>query len=625
MRPSRRYTYDAKRRLSGSERGGGEQREVERYEYPEPADAPLTCDQPLRIHDARGGIKQLSYTAAGQLASYTDCSGQTTRYRYDRFGELIEVIDALGRRTRHERDAQGRIRATHLADGQIERYAYNEQGLLAQIQPPADGHPIALGYDLWGRLTRREHAGLTLGFVYDVAGRLTELINENAARSRFGWDVMDRLVREEGFDGRRQRYHWDRAGQLSQSQDGRAHLSSTTRYRWDEAGRLIHTEHLDPEHPGERQITHTVYEPHTFTPMLRLSTRGKAAAKPHRLVQALQERADEPEDEAALASLQAALQALPASMQQSLNEATAQALEQGLPASALTMLGEEGPATKQHLDRMNKRLQEEAQQQKPPVEIHFYHCDHLGTPIALTDRNHHVIWAAKLDPWGNLEEEYNPNRIDQPLRLPGQHHDRETGLYYNRHRYYDPGLGSYISQDPIGLSGNFNTVIYPKNPLSIIDPEGLDQVSNGTGNAFVYTDIANGKTTFFDPNGRAIFEMATSNLVTKNAKPGAAGPYDGKFTYCEYPENSKAYGAAKWRTTDPRARWIHGGGSGLKDPFAPRQGWNPTLGCTRAQNEDIKKLCEISEKFLENNPGRSIDYIRSDSLENNGVTQATRQ
>ncbi len=100
-----RYTYDAKRRLSGSERGGGEQREVERYDYPEPADAPLTCDQPLRIHDARGGIKQLSYTAAGQLASYTDCSGQTTRYRYDRFGELIEVIDALGRRTRHERDA----------------------------------------------------------------------------------------------------------------------------------------------------------------------------------------------------------------------------------------------------------------------------------------------------------------------------------------------------------------------------------------------------------------------------------------------------------------------------------------------------------------------------------------
>ena len=125
---------------------------------------------------------------------------------------------------------------------------------------------------------------------------------------------------------------------------------------------------------------------------------------------------------------------------------------------------------------MKKRLQEEEQQQKPPVEIHFYHCDHLGTPIALTDRNHHVIWAAKLDPWGNLEEEYNPNRIDQPIRLPGQHHDRETGLYYNRHRYYDPGLGSYISQDPIGLEGGVNWYRYPINPLIGWDPWGLAEV-----------------------------------------------------------------------------------------------------------------------------------------------------
>ena len=250
-------------------------------------------------------------------------------------------------------------------------------------------------------------------------------------------------------------------------------------YGWD-GDRLIHTEHLDPEHPGERQITHTVYEPQSFTPMLRLSTCGKAAAKPHRLVQALQERTDAPEDEAALASLQAALQALPASMQQSLNEATTQALEQGLPASALTMLGDEGPATRQHLQRMKKRLHEEAEQQKPPVEIHFYHCDHLGTPIALTDRNHHVIWAAKLDPWGNLEEEYNPNRIDQPIRLPGQHHDRETGLYYNRHRYYDPGLGSYISQDPIGLRGGANTSIYVDgDPNFYIDPTGLQAYMSG--------------------------------------------------------------------------------------------------------------------------------------------------
>ncbi|WP_252493757.1 RHS repeat-associated core domain-containing protein [Escherichia coli] len=39
------------------------------------------------------------------------------------------------------------------------------------------------------------------------------------------------------------------------------------------------------------------------------------------------------------------------------------------------------------------------------------------------------------------------------IRLPGQQYDEESGLYYNRHRYYDPLQGRYITQDPIGLKG----------------------------------------------------------------------------------------------------------------------------------------------------------------------------
>ncbi|WP_288124959.1 RHS repeat-associated core domain-containing protein, partial [Delftia sp. 13_1_20CM_4_67_18] len=102
-------------------------------------------------------------------------------------------------------------------------------------------------------------------------------------------------------------------------------------------------------------------------------------------------------------------------------------------------------------------------------------CDHLGTPMALTDQTGQVAWAAKLDPWGNVLQEYNPQGIHQAIRLPGQHHDRETGLYYNRHRYYDPVVGSYINQDPIGLMGGNNHYIYPVNPTGWIDSLGLQQ------------------------------------------------------------------------------------------------------------------------------------------------------
>ncbi|WP_318393283.1 RHS repeat-associated core domain-containing protein, partial [Enterobacter sp.] len=62
---------------------------------------------------------------------------------------------------------------------------------------------------------------------------------------------------------------------------------------------------------------------------------------------------------------------------------------------------------------------------------------------------------------------------DQLIRLPGQQYDAETGLYYNRHRYYDPAQGRYITQDPIGLEGGINAYAYPLNPVINIDPLGL--------------------------------------------------------------------------------------------------------------------------------------------------------
>uniref|UniRef100_UPI00146FC1D1 RHS repeat-associated core domain-containing protein n=1 Tax=Azovibrio restrictus TaxID=146938 RepID=UPI00146FC1D1 len=64
--------------------------------------------------------------------------------------------------------------------------------------------------------------------------------------------------------------------------------------------------------------------------------------------------------------------------------------------------------------------------------------------------------------------------IHQPLRFQGQYHDEETGLHYNRHRFYDPDTGRYLTQDPIGLEGGVNVYAYVRgNPLSGVDPFGL--------------------------------------------------------------------------------------------------------------------------------------------------------
>ena len=845
---------------------------TERYTYPSVQAAPLTCDSPQQIEDARGGLKHLRFSDAGLLVGATDCSGHSTHYQYDRFGELLQVTNALGQRQRLERDAAGRVIAAIHPDGSREHYQHNSAGQIVHIalhgpqgsDAAAAGagsaqaaSRIELSYDLWGRLSSRVHGGLALHFEYDSAGRLTRLLNENGAQSRFAWDVMDRLVQEEGFDQRLQTYRWDAAGQLLEAGDGNARIQHSSHYRWNEAGqlaelilpghgaadgppdqitrqcfewdaagrlqaarahgahdqllsealltrdimgriagetqrlyknttssaeppqiefehriahqldalgnrqhsqlqgvgqidwllygsghvhglqhngsalidferdslhretgrtlqgqgghtlnirrhwdalgrlqalasqglqgqaqvpqvligqinqrqyhydalgqltgvqmgvhtaaetlrygydaagrlramqeggqqqrwdvdpagnrlpkarenaqggaidwaaevhahwrqqdfnllgqaqastpgqgpitrwpdnrigyseqaawrydefgnrveqlkqdgqrqrlgydgsnqlievsshgpvmgqqagvgistsayvydalgrrlkkhhasesgqassyygwdgdRLIHTEHTDALKPEHRQITHTVYEPGSFTPLLQLSTSGKQQAKQHALVQALGAGLqDDDEDNAqALAMVQVMLGAMPQQLQDSAHHSMQHALQHGLPTSAMAMLGDQSQNTLQRLTSLREQLQNQEQNQQTPIVIRHYHCDHLGTPLALTDQNQQIVWAARLDPWGSLQEEFNPHDIDQAIRLPGQHHDKDTGLYYNRHRYYDPHIGSYVNQDPIGLMGGSNKFAYPTSPTSGTDPLGL--------------------------------------------------------------------------------------------------------------------------------------------------------
>jgi len=111
--------------------------------------------------------------------------------------------------------------------------------------------------------------------------------------------------------------------------------------------------------------------------------------------------------------------------------------------------------------------------QKP--EIYWYQNDHLGTPHCLTDAHGQAVWKSSYLAFGSIKTEANNGAgIDNPLRFAGQYHDRETGLFYNLNRYYDPTMKRYLTQDPVGLAGGLNPYLYvDANPISRLDPLGL--------------------------------------------------------------------------------------------------------------------------------------------------------
>jgi RHS repeat-associated protein len=100
--------------------------------------------------------------------------------------------------------------------------------------------------------------------------------------------------------------------------------------------------------------------------------------------------------------------------------------------------------------------------------------DYLGTPVEAYDENGKRVWECVLDIYGR-KRAINGQSDFIPFRYQGQYEDTETGLYYNRHRYYDPGMGRYVSQDPIALQGGDNLYAYVHDPNLQIDIFGMHE------------------------------------------------------------------------------------------------------------------------------------------------------
>ncbi|GAB7263392.1 hypothetical protein DaDZ19_50660 [Dickeya ananatis] len=134
------------------------------------------------------------------------------------------------------------------------------------------------------------------------------------------------------------------------------------------------------------------------------------------------------------------------------------------------------------------------------TQLHYIVTDLTGTARELCSEAGEVHWRGEQGLWGAHREEKIPiplrrwlgdaanEEVYCELRYQGQVYDSETGLYYNRHRYYDPTLGQYISADLIGLRGGIRPQAYVSNPLTSVDPYGLMVLYRGMSTA-EYNDL----------------------------------------------------------------------------------------------------------------------------------------
>ena len=180
---------------------------------------------------------------------------------------------------------------------------------------------------------------------------------------------------------------------------------------------------------NDRTRIQTVYQPGSFTPLIRVETATGELAKTQRrsLADALQQSGGE--DGGSVVFPPVLVQMLDRLESEILADRVSEESRRWLASCGLTV--------------------EQIQNQMDPVytparKIHLYHCDHRGLPLALVSTEGATEWCAEYDEWGNLLNEENPHQLQQLIRLPGQQYDEESGLYYNRHRYYDPLQGRYI-------------------------------------------------------------------------------------------------------------------------------------------------------------------------------------
>ncbi|MEB6988724.1 RHS domain-containing protein, partial [Escherichia coli] len=446
----------------------------------------------LTAKETADGRTEYVHDAADQLLEIrrqrheTDAP-EVIRFSYDRLGRMLSEETAQGILT-HQYDELGNRTATTFPDGRTQRHLYYGSGHLQQIN--LDREVISeFTRDHLHREVLRSQGRLSTRQLYDPGGRLKRretysgmrgVVPETFTDRQYSYSGEDELLKTRHSRRGETDYFYDPTGRITacRSED-EGYLAS---WQYDAAGNLL------GRRAGERATAENSVVP--FNRLMsyrgvhyRYDEFGRAVEKEgrsgtqsyrydaeHRMVEVTTARGTYRYVYDALGRRTEKQHISPDGKPYNRTKFLWDGMrlaQESRPEGTGSLYIYSDPGSYEPLARVDKAGKE------GPNRILYFHTDVNGAPEEMTDSDGKIVWETGYQVWGNTIQEKDHGGVEQNLRYQGQYLDRETGLHYNLHRYYDPDVGRFMVTDPISIRGGINLYQYGPNPLGWIDPWGL--------------------------------------------------------------------------------------------------------------------------------------------------------
>lgn len=514
------YAYDELNRVTTTTDAGNQ---VTRFEYDALGRTTAVVDalsQRYRFnYDALGQLRHIrrgatvmsfTYDAVGNRKHRTDYNGVLTVYDYDALNRLKAINYPDATTVTYSYDKLSRLQTASDQNGTID-FNYNKMNRLTtatdvysqvlEYNYDANGNRTKLAlngsvianyrYDAADRLTRIiDGSSVATTYDYDVTNKLISRRLPNAVLTNYEFDGLDRLTRLRDAKGAKtvadHQYQYNAANQITQI----AEPNDTRAFGYDPLDRLTSVSHTNPSQGNENYVYDAVgnrtsshlsasYSYQTFNKLTsaggvnysydlngNLTSRTDATGTwtyswdfENRLTRVV--RPDGFSVSYKYDAFGRRIQRAPSNGVSTNFVYDGDDVVKDLNSDGSTVDYVNGPGIDNKLRLTDSRLGTTG-----PL---YFSQDQLGSTTVLTNSGGSIVRQFSYDAYGNSSGT-SLTRYD----YTGRERDADTGLLYYRARWYDPQVGRFISEDPIGLTGGINQFAYVgNNPQNRKDPSGL--------------------------------------------------------------------------------------------------------------------------------------------------------